>query len=163
LKGLSDVTILAPLPVEEMITDLTRPAHYLQQNRSTSSNSGQLTRSGWNAANRLGTITQSLFSARERNGMPTKPGLTRREHEELGTALKQLRGELLRIALQLETVYPKLSATARLSYKAAQAVDRLRSALDRQAFLDYCQWEAEEKAQFKEGGGFEQTILTRHG
>ena len=33
LKGLSDITILAPLPVEEMITDLTPPAHYLQQNR----------------------------------------------------------------------------------------------------------------------------------
>src|SRR5919106_2542955 len=33
LKGLSDVTILAPLSVEEMITDLTRPDHYLQQNQ----------------------------------------------------------------------------------------------------------------------------------
>jgi hypothetical protein len=25
----------------------------------------------------------------------------------------------------------------------------IRSALDRQVFLDYCQWEAQEKAQFK--------------
>jgi hypothetical protein len=33
LKGLSDITILTPLPVEEMITDLTPPAHYLQQNQ----------------------------------------------------------------------------------------------------------------------------------
>jgi hypothetical protein len=81
--------------------------------------------------------------------MPTKPGLKRTEHEELGVTLKQVRDELLRIAQQLETVYPKLSAAARLSYKAAQAVDRLRSALDRQVFLDYCQWEAQEKAQFK--------------
>ena len=82
--------------------------------------------------------------------MPTKPGLTRQEHEALGTKLKQLRDEALRIALFLETAYPKLSASARLSYRAAQALDRLRSALDRQAFRDYCQWEAQEKAQFKE-------------
>ena len=81
--------------------------------------------------------------------MPTKPGLTRTEHEELGATLKQVRAEVLRISLQLETAYPKLSPAARLSYKAAQAVDRLRSALDRQVFLDYCQWEAQEKAQFK--------------
>lgn len=33
LKGLADITILAPLPVEEMIPDFTRPANYLQQNR----------------------------------------------------------------------------------------------------------------------------------
>jgi hypothetical protein len=82
--------------------------------------------------------------------MPTKPGLTRLEHEELGATLKQLRDEVLRIALQLETAYPKLSPADRLSYNAAQMVDRLRSALDRQAFLDYCQWEAHEKVQFKE-------------
>jgi len=81
--------------------------------------------------------------------MPTKPGLTRQEHEELGATLKQLRDEVLRIALQLETAYPKLSPAACLSYKAAQAVDRLQSVLDRQAFLDYCQWEAHEKAQLK--------------
>jgi hypothetical protein len=72
------------------------------------------------------------------NSMPTKPGLTRQEHEELGATLKLLRDEVLRIALQRETAYPKLSAPARLLYKAAQAVDRLRSTLDRQAFLDYC-------------------------
>jgi hypothetical protein len=64
------------------------------------------------------------------------------EHEELGATLKQLRDEVLRISQQLETAYPKLFA-------AAHAVDRLRSALDRQVFLDYCQWEAQEKAQFK--------------
>jgi hypothetical protein len=81
--------------------------------------------------------------------MPTKPGLTRTEHEELGATLKQVRAEVLRISLQLETAYPKLSPAARLSYKAAQAVDRLRSALDRQVFLDYCQWEPQEKTQFK--------------
>ena len=81
--------------------------------------------------------------------MPTKPGLTRMEHEELGAKLKQLRDEVLRISVQLDTAYPKLSPAARLSYKAAQAVDRLRSALDRQVFLDYCHWEAQEKAQFK--------------
>jgi hypothetical protein len=81
--------------------------------------------------------------------MPTKPGLTRREHEELGILLKQLRDEALRIALLLETAYAKHSPCARLSYRAAQTVDRLRSALDRQAFRDYCQWEAHEKAQFK--------------
>jgi hypothetical protein len=68
--------------------------------------------------------------------MPTKPGLTRMEHEELGIRLKQLRDEALRISLQLDAAYPKLSAAARLSYKAAQALDRLRSALDRQAFRD---------------------------
>ncbi|HZA22713.1 MAG TPA: hypothetical protein VFA32_08940, partial [Dehalococcoidia bacterium] len=50
---------------------------------------------------------------------------------------------------QLDTAYPKLSPAARLSYKAAHAVDRLRSALDRQVFLDYYQWEAHEKAQFR--------------
>ena len=65
--------------------------------------------------------------------MPTKPGLTRMEHEELGAILKQLRDEVLRISQQLETAYPKLSPAARLSYKAAQAVDRLQSVLDRQA------------------------------
>jgi hypothetical protein len=81
--------------------------------------------------------------------MPTKPGLTRAEHEELGATLKQIREEVLRISQQLETAYPKLSPAARLSYKAAQAVDRLRSALDRQAFLDYCQWDTQEKVQFK--------------
>jgi hypothetical protein len=81
--------------------------------------------------------------------MPIKPGLTRKDHEELGATLKQLRDEVLRISLQLETAYPKLSPAAGLSYKAAPALDRLRSALDCQAFLDYCQWEAHEKAQFK--------------
>jgi hypothetical protein len=81
--------------------------------------------------------------------MPTKPGLTRQEHEELGRILKQLRDEALRIALFLETAYAKTSTCARLSYRAAQTVDRLRSALDRQAFLDYCQWDAHEKVQFK--------------
>jgi len=81
--------------------------------------------------------------------MPTKPGLTREEHEELGVRLKQLRDEALRIALFLETAYAKQSPCARLSSRAAQTVDRLRSALDRQAFLDYCQWEAHEKVQFK--------------
>jgi hypothetical protein len=81
--------------------------------------------------------------------MPTKLGLTRQEHEELGRILKQLRDEALRIALVLETAYAKQSPCARLSYRVAQTVDRLRSALDRQAFLDYCQWEACEKAQLK--------------
>jgi hypothetical protein len=71
------------------------------------------------------------------------------EHEELGAKLKQLRDEALRISQQLDTVYPKLSAAARSSSKAAQALDRLRSALDRQVFLDYCQWDAADKAQFK--------------
>jgi hypothetical protein len=56
-----------------------------------------------------------------------------------GMRLKQLGDEVLCISLRLDTAYPKLSAAARLSYKAAQALDRLRSALDRQAFLDYCQ------------------------
>jgi hypothetical protein len=78
-----------------------------------------------------------------------KPGLTRQEHEELGILLEHLRDEVLRIALQLDGAYPKLSPAARLSYKAAQAVDRLRSALDRQVFLDYCQWDTQEKVQFK--------------
>jgi hypothetical protein len=81
--------------------------------------------------------------------MPTKPGLTRLEHEELGAKLKQLRDEALRIALHLDTAYSKTSLCARLSYRAAQTLDKLRSALDRQAFLDYCHWEAQEKAQFK--------------
>jgi hypothetical protein len=58
--------------------------------------------------------------------------------------------EALRISQQLDTVYPKLSAAARSSSKAAQALDRLRSALDRQVFLDYCQWDTQEKVQFKE-------------
>jgi hypothetical protein len=81
--------------------------------------------------------------------MPTKPGLTRLEHEELGAKLKQLRDEALCIAQQLETAYAKHSPCARLSYRAAQTVDRLRRALDRQVFLEYCQWEAQEKVQFK--------------
>jgi hypothetical protein len=81
--------------------------------------------------------------------VPIKPGLTRQEHEDLGAILKQLRDEVLRISRRLDAAYPKLSPAARLSYKAAQAVDRLRSALDHQAFLDYCQWEAHEKVQFK--------------
>ncbi len=81
--------------------------------------------------------------------MPTKLGLTRLEHEELGATLKQVRDEVLSISQHLETAYPKLSPAARLSYKAVQTVDRLRSALDRQEFLDYCQWEAHEKVQFK--------------
>jgi hypothetical protein len=81
--------------------------------------------------------------------MPTKSGLTRLEHEELGMRLKQLRDEALRISLYLDTAYSKTSTCARLSSRAAQTLDRLRSALDRQAFLDYCQWEAQEKVQFK--------------
>jgi hypothetical protein len=81
--------------------------------------------------------------------MPIKPGLTRQEHEELGAMLKQLRDDVLCIALLLEAAYAKQSSCARLSYRAAQTIDRLRSALDRQAFLDYCQWEAQEKTQFK--------------
>jgi hypothetical protein len=81
--------------------------------------------------------------------MPIKAGLTREEHEELGILLKQLRDEALRISLHLDTAYSKTSPCARLSYRAAQTLDRLRSALDRQAFRDYCQWEAQEKAQFK--------------
>jgi hypothetical protein len=81
--------------------------------------------------------------------MPTKPGLTRLEHEEIGAKLKQLRDEALRIALHLENAYSKTSPCARLSYRAAQTLDRLRSALDRQAFRDYCQWDAQEKVQFK--------------
>ncbi len=90
-----------------------------------------------------------LDTTQRGRAMPTKPALTRLEHEALGIRLKELRDEVLRISVQLDTAYPKLSAAARLSYKAAQAVDRLRIALDRQAFLDYCQWEAHEKAQFK--------------
>jgi hypothetical protein len=81
--------------------------------------------------------------------MPIKPGLTRVEHEELGMRLKELRDEVLRISLQLETAYAKMSPCARLSYRAAQTLDKLRSALDCQAFLEYCQWEAQEKVQFK--------------
>jgi hypothetical protein len=81
--------------------------------------------------------------------MPTKPALTRLEHEALGMRLKQLRDEALRIALQLETAYSKTSPCTRLAYRASQTVDRLRSALDRQAFRDYCQWETQEKAQFR--------------
>jgi hypothetical protein len=81
--------------------------------------------------------------------MPTKPGLTRLEHEELGATLKQIRDEVLRISRQLETAYSKTSPCARLSYRTAQTIDRLRSALDRQAFLEYCQWNAQEKVQFK--------------
>jgi hypothetical protein len=83
------------------------------------------------------------------NAMPIKPGLTREEHEELGIKLKQLRDDVLRIALFLEAAYAKQSSCARLSNRAAQTIDQLRSALDRQVFLDYCQWEAQEKAQFK--------------
>jgi hypothetical protein len=81
--------------------------------------------------------------------MPIKPGLTREEHEELGTKLKQLRDDVLCIALVLEAAYAKQSSCARLSYRAAQTIDRLRSVLDRQAFIEYRQWEAQEKAQFK--------------
>src|SRR5918996_2660499 len=84
--------------------------------------------------------------------MPTKPGLTRQEHEELGAKLRQLRDEALRIALVLKTAYAKHSPCVRLSYRAAQTLDKLRSALDRQAFLDYCQWEAEEKRYLKDHG-----------
>jgi hypothetical protein len=75
--------------------------------------------------------------------------LTRVEHEALGATLKQLRDEALRIALVLDTAYAKQSSCARLSNRAAQTLDRLWSALDRQAFLDYCQWEVREKTQFK--------------
>ena len=49
--------------------------------------------------------------------MPKKPGLTRLEHEELGTKLKQLRDEVLRIVLFLEAAYAKQSPCARLSYE----------------------------------------------
>jgi hypothetical protein len=89
------------------------------------------------------------FRTERERAMPTKPGLTRLEHEELGAKLKQVRDEVLFISLQLETAYAKMSPFARLSYRVTQTVDRLRSALDRQAFRDYCQWEAHEKVQFK--------------
>ncbi len=81
--------------------------------------------------------------------MPIKPGLTRVEHEELGMRLKLLRDEAVRISLQLDIAYSKTSPCGRLSYRAARTLDKLRSALDRRVFLDYCQWEAQEKAQFK--------------
>ncbi len=81
--------------------------------------------------------------------MPIKPGLTRVEHEELGATLKQTRDEVLHISRQLDTAYAKMSPCARLSYRAAQTLDKLRRALDRQAFLDYCQWDTQEKVQFK--------------
>jgi hypothetical protein len=81
--------------------------------------------------------------------MPRKPGLTRLEHEELGMRLKHLRDEALRISLQLDSAYSKTSLCARLSYQAAQTFDKLRSALDHQAFLDYCQWDTQEKVRFK--------------
>jgi len=89
------------------------------------------------------------FLAERGRGMPTKPGLSRLAHEELGAQLKQFRDEALRIARQLDQAYSKTSLCARLSYRAAQTLDKLRSALDRQAFLDYDQWEAQEKVQFK--------------
>jgi hypothetical protein len=89
--------------------------------------------------------------------MPTKPGLTRMEHEELGAKLKQLRDEVLRISVRLDTAYPKLSPAARLSYKAAQAVDRLRSTLDRQVFLDYCSGMRKKRYSLK---GRRRTTLT---
>jgi hypothetical protein len=73
--------------------------------------------------------------------MSIKPGLTRLEHEELGAKLKQLRDEALRIALHLDHAYSRTSLCARLSYRAAQTLDKLRSALDHQAFLNYCQWD----------------------
>jgi hypothetical protein len=79
--------------------------------------------------------------------MRVKPGFTREKHEELGATLKQLRDEALRIAFFLETAYTKQSPCARLAYRAAQTIERLRSALDRQAFLDYCQWDAYENNQ----------------
>jgi hypothetical protein len=63
--------------------------------------------------------------------------------------LKQVRDDVLHISRQLETAYAKMSLCARLSYRAVQTLDKLRSALDHQAFLDYCHWEAQEKAEFK--------------
>jgi hypothetical protein len=81
--------------------------------------------------------------------MPTKPRLTRLEHEELGAKLKQLRDEALHISLRLDNAYSNTSLCARLSYRAAQTLDKLRSALDHQAFPNYCQWDTQEKVQFK--------------
>jgi hypothetical protein len=91
--------------------------------------------------------------------MPTKSGLTRQEHEELGATLKQLKDEVLCIALLLEAAYAKQSPCIRLFYRAAQMVERLRSALDRQVFLDYCHWDTQEKVQFKGAG---RIILANH-
>jgi hypothetical protein len=99
-------------------------------------------------SNDSGSRLQWIPPSGER-AMPTKPGLTKQEHEELGAKLKQMRDEVVCISQQLETAYAKQSPCARLSYRAAQTIDKLRSVLDRQAFLEYCQWEAHEKAQFK--------------
>jgi hypothetical protein len=63
--------------------------------------------------------------------------------------LKQLRDDVLHTSRQLDTAYAKMSPCARLSYRAAQTLDKLRSVLDHQAFLDYCQWGTQEKVQFK--------------
>jgi hypothetical protein len=61
------------------------------------------------------------------------PGLTRREHVELGAELQDLRERALAAAISVGNVYPKSSFAYKRAHKALRALDSLRCALDSQS------------------------------
>lgn len=62
--------------------------------------------------------------------MPAKPGLTRRQHVELGEQLQVARETLINAATMLSNAYPKKHRVCGQARRAQNAVDLLRSLLD---------------------------------
>ncbi|GGM52820.1 hypothetical protein ACFFX1_55335 [Dactylosporangium sucinum] len=59
-----------------------------------------------------------------------KPGLSRRQHVELGEKLQATRDEVLRAVTLLSNVYPVASRQVRAAETTLRKFDELRSALD---------------------------------
>ena len=68
--------------------------------------------------------------------MPRKPGLSLRQHEELGATLKRMRDSLLREHLNISRAYGKTHRAAEALHTAYEAVDRARTILDDHVFME---------------------------
>lgn len=62
--------------------------------------------------------------------MPRKPGFTRRQHVELGTALTAAHNAMVTAQVNLENAYPHNAKACRLAAKAVQALNNLACELD---------------------------------
>lgn len=62
--------------------------------------------------------------------MPRKPGLSRRQHVDLGAQLQAARDTLVHALTLIGNAYPHTSKATRLAEKASKAVDALRCELD---------------------------------
>jgi hypothetical protein len=60
----------------------------------------------------------------------TKPGLTPREHAELGRVLADIHRELVRREIQVANAYPRTSPQVRRLEAATEALGSARAALD---------------------------------